>query len=363
MAYGFGAATAATSSSQSPWLAAGVSGGLAAVVVLLGARKSGVARWLLWALLVADLVGQGSWVEIDTADPTVGFDHPQALDFLQSRDRPTRIDIAATAVAPDMAARASLEDIGGIYNPLGLAAMQTYRDSLGSRGSDRYDFLGAQWVVADKGQPPADDPQIVPVFVDDPALDVYLNNGAQPRLSLRASAEIVETGLALARLTDPAFDILRTVLIEPVVSTEHGQAGTATPPRWDSAGAGTTGSLLLEAYDPEYVRVRVNTAAPTWLVLADAWYPGWRATVDGEPVSVYRANLAFRAVALETPGEHVVEMVFVPASQALGATMAVVGIMMAVGDVTWDLWRRREEAARASHRRRNGLDEGGDVGA
>ena len=343
LAYGFGVANAAAGSSHSPWPAVGVAGGLAAAGALLGTRRAGAARWLVWALLVADLIGQGSWVEMDTADPTLGFDHPVALEFLQRRDRPTRIDVAATTVAPDVAARANLEDIGGIYNPLGLAAMQTYRDSLGSRGSARYDFLGAQWIVADKDQPPADDPQIVPVFVDDPRLDVYLNNGAQPRLSLRTGAEIVETGQALARLTDPAFDITRSVLIEPVVATEHGQAGVATPPRWDAAGNGSAGSLLLEAYDPEYVRVRVTTAAPTWLVLADAWYPGWRATVDGEPVAVYRANLAFRAVALETPGEHVVEMVFVPASQALGATMAVVGLMVVAGDLVREAWQRREE--------------------
>lgn len=347
MAYGFEIANVAAGSSHSPWLAVGVAGGLAVAVALLGTRRAGAARWLVWALLVADLIGQGSWVEMDTADPTLGFDHPVALDFLLSRDRPTRIDVAATALAPDAAARFNLEDIGGIYNPLGLAAMQTYRDSLGSRGSARYDFLGAQWIVADKDQPPADDPQIVPVFIDDPALDIYLNNGAQPRLTLRAVAEIVETGEALARLTDPAFDITRSVLIEPVVATEQGQAGAATPPRWDTAGSEAPGSLVLEAYDPEYVRVRVTTAVPTWLVLADAWYPGWRATVDGEPVPIFRANLAFRAIALERPGEHVVEMVFVPASQALGGTLALVGVMAVVGDLAWEAWRRREEAARS----------------
>ena len=48
---------------------------------------------------------------------------------------------------------------------------------MGPRGSRLYNFLNAQWLLAAKDAPPADDPAIVPGFTDDPA---------QPRLLYRA---------------------------------------------------------------------------------------------------------------------------------------------------------------------------------
>ena len=51
--------------------------------------------------------------------------------------------------------------------------------------------------------------------------------------------------------------------------------------------------------------MNVRTSQSGYLVLADTWYPGWKAQVDGLDASLLRANLMFRAVHLEA-GEHVV---------------------------------------------------------
>lgn len=42
------------------------------------------------------------------------------------------------------------------------------------------------------------------------------------------------------------------------------------------------------------------------LVIPDSYYPGWRATVNGEPKPVYRANINFRAVPLPAGESHVI---------------------------------------------------------
>lgn len=47
---------------------------------------------------------------------------------------------------------------------------------------------------------------------------------------------------------------------------------------------------------PTVVEVEVEAESSGALVLADSWYPGWRATVDGSPAEVVPADLALRAV-------------------------------------------------------------------
>ena len=62
------------------------------------------------------------------------------------------------------------------------------------------------------------------------------------------------------------------------------------------------------------------------LTLAQANYPGWRATVDDQPVPLWTANYAFQA--LQVPaGEHEVRVVFRSGSFLLGAILTVTGLL------------------------------------
>lgn len=82
-------------------------------------------------------------------------------------------------------------------------------------------------------------------------------------------------------------------------------------------------------YTPHRVELHV-TAVPTdsYVVLADAWYPGWKATVNDENVPVYRANVMFRAVPVPA-GESRVVFYFEPDLWYGG---------MAAGAIAWVLW-------------------------
>lgn len=64
-------------------------------------------------------------------------------------------------------------------------------------------------------------------------------------------------------------------------------------------------------------RVVVETRGGGWLLLADAFYPGWRAWVDGAPTPIYRADYVLRAVPLG-PGAHQVEFRYEPVWFRLG---------------------------------------------
>ena len=96
-------------------------------------------------------------------------------------------------------------------------------------------------------------------------------------------------------------------------------------------------TLEWQAYRATQVRLRVVNPAPqgAWLLITDTWYPGWRATVNGKPAPLLKANGAFRAVPVP-PGEAIVEMRFMPRSFQLGAllsllSLAALGILSRIG--------------------------------
>lgn len=70
-------------------------------------------------------------------------------------------------------------------------------------------------------------------------------------------------------------------------------------------------TVTFAEYTPERVVIDVQTAADGYLLLTDAYYPGWSATLDGEPTPIYRADVMFRAVFVPA-GEHQVTFSYSP---------------------------------------------------
>ena len=105
----------------------------------------------------------------------------------------------------------------------------------------------------------------------------------------------------------------------------------------NAAWAGSSTEIL--AYSDTRIEIAVDARADATLVLYDAWYPGWKATIDGEPVDVYRTNVMFRGVQVPA-GEHTVIFTFEPElwRNALiigGAAWLVFALLL-----IWQ-WRRR----------------------
>jgi uncharacterized membrane protein YfhO len=75
------------------------------------------------------------------------------------------------------------------------------------------------------------------------------------------------------------------------------------------------------------VVLRVRSPCRGMVVLADAWFPGWKAFVDGKPARIYRAYNLVRAVVVDG-GDHEVIMLYRPASVFIGAFMAVLGVLL-----------------------------------
>jgi uncharacterized membrane protein YfhO len=96
------------------------------------------------------------------------------------------------------------------------------------------------------------------------------------------------------------------------------------PPARPLVGGGAPdGTASIRVDRPQRVVVDVRPSKPGYVVLSDTFYPGWRATIDGRPTRIYRANSLVRAVAVDA-GDNQVEFVYDPATPKVGAALSVV---------------------------------------
>lgn len=86
--------------------------------------------------------------------------------------------------------------------------------------------------------------------------------------------------------------------------------------------------------DPDRQEFAVSAGGPAFVVIADAWAPGWSARVDERPVPLRRVNAVLRGVAVPA-GEHALELRYRPpgwdAARAIAATALLVTITLASG--------------------------------
>ena len=118
---------------------------------------------------------------------------------------------------------------------------------------------------------------------------------------------------AQAAVADQAFDPRKTAVIE------------ADIPSRPATGAGDDESVACIAATAEQMTYQVRLSAPGFLVIADAWYPGWQAFIDGAPGEILHANLLYRAIPLEK-GTHQVTLTYQPHSWRLGVIVSLLTI-------------------------------------
>jgi len=152
-----------------------------------------------------------------------------------------------------------------------------------------------------------------------PSQTVTQNPGALPRAWLVNNAVVIESKAErLKVLGEGPWDPRKTVILEdypagvPPVPTDR-SAGTA---RVKSRKAG------------EFV-VEAENDADAFLILSEAYYPGWSAEVDGSPADVLPANHLIQAVRLPS-GKHVVRFSYRSRFLGLGLGVALLAAMVPV---------------------------------
>jgi Bacterial membrane protein YfhO len=87
-------------------------------------------------------------------------------------------------------------------------------------------------------------------------------------------------------------------------------------------------------YEPDRVEIESRLDEPGLLVLSDAYYPGWKALVDGQPRAVYRVNGTVRGVFVEA-GVHQVSFRYEPDGLPAWLLMSAVSSLAALVLLLW----------------------------
>jgi Bacterial membrane protein YfhO len=173
------------------------------------------------------------------------------------------------------------------------------------------DLLGVRYVIANAGVTGPSEMQVVD-FGD---LRLFVRPNEVPRsLVVFNATPVADEREALARLAQTDFDPNREVVLEGTPLATRGPAAVGIQP---------------DPADPQRWRAHVSMPQPGYLLQREAYYPGWRARVDGVDVPVLRADAVFRAVHIPA-GEHDVDLFFDSESFTRGALISLAGLIVII---------------------------------
>jgi len=148
-------------------------------------------------------------------------------------------------------------------------------------------------------------------------LHIYRNKGCLPRARFSVRTRMVKPGETPQEVV-AATDIRRFAVVEDNNMGTLAEYGSDDGDRIDVALA-ADGAVI-----------RTNAKGARFVVISEVWHPGWQATMDGEPLPLYRTNLAM--LGAETPpGEHVLRLRFRPRFWTAGLVLTWIGWIVFIG--------------------------------
>ncbi|MBU0495416.1 MAG: oligosaccharide flippase family protein [Chloroflexi bacterium] len=306
-------------------------------------RLTSVPAWQVAAIgvLVLDLFLFG--VGFNTAgDPALLDFTPPAVAFLQQEPDLTRITTFGydDVLKPNTAMRYRIQDMRGydtivpkqyvetwglMEEPHGLLYSMIHKlvepasltspilDLLGVRHAlTTQDINLSGWTEVYRGE-----------------VNIYRNEDALPRAFLVPRVQPASSREeALTLLAAPDFDPRQVAIVEGLSLETASQGEVAYAP------------AKIVSYQPNEVIISATVPGPAVLILADSYFPGWRAYVDEQETPIYRADGCLRAVLLSGDAPHTVRFKYMPDSFRYGLYMSFIGAVLALLGAGYWAWRR-----------------------
>jgi hypothetical protein len=158
---------------------------------------------------------------------------------------------------------------------------------------------------------------LIPVARDERAVLLYNPARMGPAWVNYDVRHLPSDQAAFEHITSKAFDPhVEVVVTDPLKHTyPAGAAPRVTPAR------------SVRRISPTVLEVDVELPRPGVLVVSEAAYPGWSATVNGKPTPWFRANFVLRGIELGA-GSHRVRFVYTSPALRWGLVLSSVGVVL-----------------------------------
>ncbi len=295
---------------------------------------------VLICLAVVELFYFG-WKFMPFSNRNIDFPTTPVIDFLQNQEKPFRVN-GNKIIPMNMLMTYGLESPEGydaVYIKNTSKFISALNDGTGDTNfSGRYgsinrynspllNLINTKYLLAlkvdAKGSPSSSGflPQIyknskfVNVF-EDKSVVVLQNKEAMPRAFMVYDWESgIDDKEALGKLFDPTFPLGKKVVLSDLVNIKP-----------DQNIKGTDDFVRYNEYSSQGSEIQVHTNYDGLLFVSDAFYPGWKVSIDGEPSKIYRADFSFRAVVIPK-GDHTVVFDYEPKSFKQGIVIAVFSLI------------------------------------
>lgn len=316
------------------------------ILLLSGKRKnlSNALFAVLTLLLSYDLISYGRTFNT-IVDPSVIYRKTAAIDYLLSKPGPFRVvQDSGKALQVNTLASFGLEEIGGYASlyPARTHQLLSYIRfgllSFGGFGFDRwvhfedfsskfFDLMNVRYVLTAPGTK-LNPKKFLQVYDGDMA--IYENIDVLPRVFAVHRARRFDDPRAMLRYMESDLFAMRDeVLLESLTAASEEEA-PAYPPE-----------IKIISYNNDKIHLSADLSAKGWVVLSDAYYPGWEATIDGLPSQILRANYCFRAVAMEA-GRHDIVFSYRPQSVRNGMMLSAFGTAFCLTGIAVVAFRRNK---------------------
>lgn len=203
-----------------------------------------------------------------------------------------------------------IEEVYG-YDGLYPRRIIQYTEGLGADVWNAMQPLySARYVMRDPAAPnyfPEDHADDWSMAVAHNNMEIWENPNAFPRSFIVPSVEVIEElDPMIDKMRDASFDPAQVALVD------------SPPPGTVDGGVGTA-EIVERGID--HVIIDAESDGGAVLVLTDAYYPGWHASIDGAPAEIYPVYHAFRGVTIPE-GSHRIEMKYDPMTFRIGIALS-----------------------------------------
>jgi len=150
-------------------------------------------------------------------------------------------------------------------------------------------------------------------------ITIYQNSRALPRFRfVRRIIAARDLDDALSLMSHRSFDPATEAVVENLESEDKL----------------ATGKIIAEQIGNTWLNLDIETEGRSFLVVADSFFPGWTASVDGKTTPIFPAYGCVRGITIENAGLHHVAFRFVPRTLFAGLACTGLGILL-LGVLGW----------------------------